>query len=245
MSLARKPVYAQRRFVVAPYSPDQDGRLHPARPKRCWSDGEASCRVSFHKWRPRKCGVGHPLACFRCSVHHCFFPVYPPGWSPYGRRTLVHVTPTGEDVMGLSVDVSSWGDSAFGASVDASRRWLWPLSFRGFREFELRYGHRPYGVRRTQMRHVEGVLRLFALFPDQESERPAVAAWQGIDLTLLAQAASRPRDGPPLVVGGAQGVAILSAIGRPRRGILPGMNRLGVAREYWGAIVTPIFGYRR
>lgn len=169
-----------------------------------------------------------------------FFSVYPPGWTPYGRRILLHVTPAGEEVSGLPASTSSWLDSAFGASVDASRWRLWPLSLGGSNDFAQQYGHHPYGVRRTQRRHVEGVLRLFSLLPGQEGEHPALAAWQDIDLSVLTQASSRPRDGPPLVVGGARGVAILSAIGRPRRQVLPGLIRIGVLREYWGPIVTPI-----
>ena len=56
----------------------------------------------------------------------------------------------------------------------------------------------------------------------------------GIDLADIAQAAGRVRDGPELVAEGEKGAAILSALGRPNRLLLPGIIRLGVDRKYWG-----------
>ena len=235
MSLARKPVFALRRVVTAPYFIDARGRLRPKRPQRCSRlDCEDSCRMSFHRWRTRKYGLAHPLACFICSEHDCSFTVYPPGWLPFGRRPIVHVTASGFDIAGLDIGVEAWGETAFGAAVDAGAKRLWPITAGGSKEWEERYGSCPYGVRRTQARHVNGILMLMALSTDLARERPKVTAVLDFDLSAIAVAATRPRDGPPLVACGAKGAELLSAAGRPCRRLLPGFVRLGADLQYWG-----------
>ena len=235
MSLARKPAYALRRVVTAAYFFDRIGRLRPERPKRCARlDGGGECRISFHRWRLRKCGVEHALACFICLKHACSFTVYPPGWLPFGRRPLVHVTASGFEVGGLGDGAEAWRETVFGGAVDASAKRLWPLTASGSKEWEDRHGREPYGVRRTQARHVKGVLGLLALTVELARERPTVAAVLEFDLSRIAVCAARPRDGPPLVACGAKGAELLSAVGRPRRRMLSGFVRLGADRQYWG-----------
>lgn len=235
MSLAPKPAYALRRVVAAAYFIDPHGRLRPRRPRRCARlDCEGDCRISFHRWRTRKCGVEHPLACFICLEHDCSFTVYPPGWLPFGRRPIVEVTASGFDVGGLEKGVEAWSETAFGAAVDAGVKRLWPVTAGGSKEWEKRYSRKPYGVRRTQARHVKGVLELMALSAELALERPTVAAALDFDLSRIAACAARPRDGPPLVACGAKGAELLSAAGRPRRRLLSGFVRLGADRQYWG-----------
>jgi hypothetical protein len=235
MSLARKPAYAQRRVVTAPYFFDLHGRLRPKRPKGCSRlDCASVCRIAFHRWRTRKYGVEHPLACFICREHDCSFTVYPPGWLPFGRRPVVCVTASGFDIGGLEDSVEAWADTAFGAAVDAGAKRLWPVTAGGCKEWEERYGREAYGVRRTQARHVAGVLMFMALSAELALERPKVAAVLDFDLSTIAVCAARPRDGPPLVACGAKGAELLSAVGRPCRRLLPGFVRLGADRQYWG-----------
>ena len=235
MSLARKPAYALRRVITAAYFIDPQGRLRPMRPTRCARLGcEGDCRISFHRWRNRKCGIEYPLACFICSEHICSFTVYPPGWLPFGRRPIVHVTASGFDVGGLGDGVEAWSETTFGAAVDAAAKRLWPLTAGGSQEWEKQHDRYPYGVRRTQARHVKGVLVLMALSDDLTLERPTVAAVLGFDLSQIAACAAKPRDGPPLVACGAKGAELLSAAGRPRRRVLRGFVRLGADRQYWG-----------
>jgi hypothetical protein len=235
MSLATKSTYVFRRIVVAPYFLGADGLWRPERPTVCSCLlGHGPCQISFHRWRKRKCGPQHAVACFRCIEHGCWFTVYPPGWLPFGRRRMVHVSPDGFDVEDHAPGVESWGETAFGAAIDANASRLWPLSAGDFVAWEDRFGHAPYGVRRTQSRHVDGVLGLFAVHAELSAERARVAALLDLDLSAIVMAAKRSRDGPPLVASGAKGAELLSAAGRPSRRLLPGLIRLGADRQYWG-----------
>lgn len=134
--------------------------------------------------------------------------------------------------------VDAWTETAFGASVDAAARVLWPVSHAESGMWRAEHGRDPYGVARTQRRHIAGVNALLALTPRLESERATVVAVLGVDLADISVAAGRVRDGPEVVVEGEKGAAILSAFGRPSRRLLSGINRLGVDREYWGPPVS-------
>jgi len=172
MSLARKPTYA-----LCASSPSLISSIYTV---VCVRNTQVAARCScvkalsnsLHRWRTRKCGVEHPLACFICAEHDCSFTVYPPGWLPFGRRPVVHVTASGFDVGGLEEGVEAWNETAFGAAVDAGAKRLWPVTAGGSKEWEERYSREPYGVRRTQARHVKGVLVLMALSAELAFERP-------------------------------------------------------------------------
>lgn len=235
MSLAPKPVSARRRVVIARYFADPDGRLRPERPGRCplASEGHV-CRIWRHRCRPRKCGPGHDIAGFLCVEHGCSFTVYPPAWQPYGRRPLVEITPAGLDVLGLEGGNEAWVETTFGAAVDADAKRPWPTAANGNAAWRERVGREPYGVRRTQRRHIAGMLRFFALVDDLVRERPRVAATIAIDLLDIVKAAGHARDGPAVVAKGAKGAELLRTIGAPRRQLLSGFVRLGADRGYWG-----------
>lgn len=235
MSLARKPVYSSRPFLTAPYLVGGAGILRPARPSRCpVGPSTCTCVVAWHGWRRRKCGPGYPLAMGRCTVHDCAFTIYPLGWSPFTRRRVVVVSPGGFDIAGQDAGLEAWTETVFGASADASSGCRWPNSGADVVAWRLRYGREPYGVARTQRRHIEGVCVLFALTPKLQNRQTGVVAAIGINLSDIAQTAGRVRDGPALVAEGEKGAAILRTLGAPCRRLLPGINRLGVDREYWG-----------
>jgi len=235
MSLTRKPIYAQRRVVTAEYLADHLGRLRPQRPSRCCIalPGD-NCRIKWNGYRVRKCGVGYPLAMAYCRPHRDAFTVYPPGWTPFLRRIIVHVSPAGFDVAPSGAGLDDWSDTACGAAVDASKSELWPQSGSGVQAWRLKYKRDPYGVARTQRRHIAGINLLFAVSTSNLNEQAAVVAAIGVDLSAIVQAAGRVRDGPSLVAEGSKGADILRSLGRPSRRLLPGITRLGISREYWG-----------
>ncbi len=236
MSFAPKPVYSARRVVSVPYFVDPDGDgMRPDIPTQCPSgEDDVACRLHRHRSRRRKCGLRHKLAGFRCLVHDCTFTAYPPSWKPFGRRPIAEVAPDGSDVDGLEPGVEAWRDTAFGAAVDAAAQRPWPLTAGGIIKWRERFGVEPYGVRRTQLRHLEGSRRLFALDPDQTTEHPRVASTIQADLTDIVSASHRVRDGPGMVACGEGIVGLLSTLGHPGRRMLTGFDRLGVARGYWG-----------
>jgi len=140
----------------------------------------------------------------------------------------------GFDVAPSGAGLDDWSDTACGAAVDASKSELWPQSGSGVQAWRLKYKRDPYGVARTQRRHIAGINLLFAVSTSNLNEQAAVVAAIGVDLSAIVQAAGRVRDGPSLVAEGSKGADILRSLGRPSRRLLPGITRLGISREYWG-----------
>lgn len=235
MSLARKPIYAAHLVVTVPYLVDRLGRLRPQRPSRCTAPlAGVECVIVWHGERVRKCGPAYPLAMARCRTHGIAFTLYPPGWLPFGRRIVLAVAPSGLIIDDPGPGLDAWSETCFGATVEASQCLVWPASSGGARAWQMRHGHAPYGVRRTQLRHIAGANTLFGLSSALTSERPTVVAATGLNMSDIVQAAGRVRDGPLLVTEGMKGADILRALGPPNRRLLPGFVRLGIDREYWG-----------
>lgn len=243
MSLARKIFYSSRRFVTAPYLENGEGSLRPERPSHCpLAVGVGACSVSWYGWRQRKCGPGYPLAKGHCSVHKSVFTIYPVGWSPFGRRSVLAISRAGFDITGHADGLDAWTATAFGASSDAAMSRVWPESRAGIGSWRIQHGRDPYGVARTQRRHIAGVNVLMALTSELAGEQAAVVAAIGLNLSDIIQASGRVRDGPFWEAEGKKGAAILSILGTPRRHLLSGINRLGVDRKYWG---PPISGHHQ
>lgn len=235
MSLYFKPIYSKRRFVVGAYIKGMDGILRPSRPERCTSDdANDQCLIKFNGFRPRKTGTGHPIALNRCSTHKKSFGIYPHGCAPYSRRKNVEVSPGGFDIEGNFPDLTSWTDTSFGAAVDASELRIWPETWSEATNWRRKYGSEPYGVAKTQRRHIYGINNLFALTPDKLESQAKVVAVLGVDLSLIVQASGRVRDGPKIVAEGCKGAAVLRALGKSSRRLLPGITQLGFDCEYWG-----------
>jgi hypothetical protein len=235
MSLAYKLIYSQRPLVTSPYLKGKDATLRPLRPIRCSSEfaGE-DCQIKFNGSRPRKCGIGHPLVLARCKVHKVTFTVYPPGWTPFSRRINADVSLAGFDIEGGVEGLESWTHTSFGAAVDAEASRIWPASSSGIKKWSLKHGIEPYGVAKTQRRHIAGINSLFALSTHNSEDQAKVVATLGVNLSVLAQESGRVRDGPEIVAEGSKGAAVLSALGKSSRRLLPGITRLGFDRGYWG-----------
>jgi hypothetical protein len=152
------------------------------------------------------------------------------------RRIIVEVAPSGFDIEDKTNAIESWTQTSFGAAVDASAARVWPQSSApsGKAAWAQKYGWEPYGVAKTQRRHIAGINSLFGISANRLEDQSKVVAAIGVDLTVLVQAAGHPRDGPKMVAEGSKGVAVLRALGRSRRRLLPGITRLGFEREFWG-----------
>jgi hypothetical protein len=102
------------------------------------------------------------------------------------------------------------------------------------REYVRIHGSEPYGVARTQRRHISGANELFALSTELVNSRSRVVTITGVGMADLVSATTRARDGPDIVAQGAMSKEILQALGAPSRAVFTGISRLGVDREYWG-----------
>ena len=83
------------------YRPGETGRLEPDLPKTCpvHPKSEDDYHVWLDHYRPRKTGPCHPLAVCRCSLCRSAFTLYPPGFVPYGRRSIVAVASDGSPLV--------------------------------------------------------------------------------------------------------------------------------------------------
>ena len=134
-------------------------------PGQCpWRSGDADCVVSIHSLRERKTGPTHPLAVCRCLTHDIAFTVYPPGFVPFARRTLLSGEPaTGPSFSEVAADAAA-GDAWPRTAPGGSERW-WP----------------------TQIRLVERLFHAVGGGADHR-DREAIAVATGASLTLLTAA---------------------------------------------------------
>ena len=147
-----------RPFVVADYD---DGRLLDL-PQLCpYAETVDDCDVACHSHRPRKTGPSHPLAVLHCHRHDVSFSVYPPGFTPHGRRRIDQSTDDDTDPSLLEVCANA---------ADGP----WP-----------RGGGRPPGVWSTQVRLIDRAAEMTGMSTDH-TVRDAWAAATGVALTHLA-----------------------------------------------------------
>lgn len=228
--------------------------LRPKKPQHCIScvDFGRICRIRIKAWRQRKVGIEHPLMVFRCRDHGICFTAYPQGWTQYGRRPLVDVSPDGWDLDETgddsdkssdgdtsNRDVVTWQGTAFGAALDAACGKKWPqTSCEALRFIEPK----PYGVFATQIRHIAGVVRLFRLDAESDDKaRELVCARLPVSQRALVVSASRVRDGPTegrWQREGREGWATTQKLRPPRRW-LKHLLALGAVLGFWG---SPVYG---
>lgn len=162
-------------FVQVAYGVGPSGTLMadvpPFCPGHCRADG---CQVKRHSLRERGQGPVHALVVARCAVHERSFTLYPPGWAPYGRRPLCHVTPAGSPVRS-----DNSASTLFGAVEDAANGVLW-----------RRAGAAPHeAVQRTQGRHIELARVLLGVGTSVSARvREALATALGVPLLALHEA---------------------------------------------------------
>jgi len=268
MSLAFKAVFSKRPIYTAPYF-FVGAELRPRRPKICifFTAGGPDCKITNKGKRDRKIGLEHPLILFGCCTHVVFFPVYPLGWVHYGRRPLVELGPDGSEIdrdadfaepdaeieddgAGAGVETSTdsgaeagaeagewWRDTAFGAAIDAKNGLQWPLTALGI---VTAPEPKPYGVFKTQRRHIAGILRLFRIDAESNDKaRERVVARLPVGISSLNTSAARVRDGPREELwqrDGGEGTAITKKLTPPKRW-LKNILELGAAVNFWGSPV--------
>jgi hypothetical protein len=132
-------------------------------PGQCpWRSADADCVISVHSLRERKSGPTHPLAICRCLTHDIAFTVYPPGFVPYARRTLLGGEP-------------STAPSFREVAADAAAGQAWPRAA-------------PGGSDRWWSTQIRVVERLFHAVGGRPDHHEAIAVAIGASLTLLTAA---------------------------------------------------------
>lgn len=234
MSLSLKPIAGKRPFVMVVYRADDLGVPRPIRPAQCpyAQDGACQCRLRTLRWRSRVFGPGFLLCVLECLDHARSFTLYPFGWPPYARKPIAALDHAGRCVV-PERDEGLWAETVFAAAIAAGSGELWPDTVTLGPSLPSDDAWAA-ACRKTQRRHVAGVMRLFALDACATSkEREHVALTLALELTLLQSATGRIRDGPRLAVRGEEGATVLTQL-LPTASTVVGLLRLGTARGFWG-----------
>jgi hypothetical protein len=152
---------ARRHLVVTPYETDGVNKMVPQIPDTCplgVKDGRP-CRLFLDHWRSRKTGPCFPLNVLRCRTHEIAFTLYPPGYTPWGRKKWAPVAPDGT-VVACEEGASRFQDTYFEAALVAAEGIVWA------REKEVEEDFRnPSFI--TQQCRLDRALRLLGLKGDR------------------------------------------------------------------------------
>jgi hypothetical protein len=199
---------ARRHLVVTPYETDGENKMVPQIPDTCplgVKDGRP-CRLFLDHWRSRKTGPCFPLNVFRCRTHEIAFTLYPPGYTPWGRKKWAPVAPDGT-VVTCEEGASRFQDTYFEAALVAAEGIVWA------REKEVEEDFRnPSFI--TQQCRLDRALRLLGLKGDR-AWREAFAQTLSIPGQRLHEAAQTLTKWP----------SNLSALGRAVRDVLSEIPR--------------------
>jgi hypothetical protein len=178
----------RRPFLVTPYVADAAGRLRPEMPACCplgADESESGCALAVHHERFRKTGPFHFLTVVRCRTHGASFTLYPPGYAPYRRQSLLRLSPDGVQLEGdaaTSGERRDFAGTLFEAAFDARDARAWARDAEGFA------ADRWWG---TQGRHLRLAARLLGVGWDlAERVREAIAAVLSIDALSLRERSS-------------------------------------------------------
>lgn len=215
-----------------PYAATDDGRLRPGKPDRCPSAATATgdCQIHIERWRKRKCGPKFFLYGMICLTHEKRFTIYPPGWTPYGRKPLAPLDHLGRP-LNEPLAKQCWQETLFDAVLDAERAERWPE--------EVTLGPSATTTpqvhcMKTQCRQIAGAMRLFALDQRAEGkEREVVSRELQLDLAVLHEESGRIRDGPNMTTRGKAGARILAKLPVINHTV-SGLLALGKSQSFWG-----------
>jgi len=119
------------------------------------------CRLKISHLRIRKTGPEFSLFVLVCKEHNIGFTLYPPGYYPYSRHTLVPVSPDGS-LLVKQRDSHRFSGTLFDAPLDAAVGNIW---LQESTENSLA----PRLV--TQNRHMERIARLFGIGEESEPQQ--------------------------------------------------------------------------
>ncbi len=146
-------------FITSPYYADNQGRLAPDPPCLCplQIHDKRPCEIIRHYFRDRQTGPCFPLLVLKCLTHKIGFTIYPPGYTPHGRKLLAPVAPDGCYPTTEKSGALRFEDTIFDAALDAANRVFWP--------YESLEG---YDVSRriTQKRHLDRAALILGVHPE-------------------------------------------------------------------------------
>jgi hypothetical protein len=241
VSLSIKQVFGRRPFISLPYTPDDHGRLRPGKVALCpaaMADSpDVTCRIQIERWRHRIHGPGFLLCGMRCCNHCISFSVYPPGWTPYGRKSLAPVDHLGRIIV-AEMEASPWRETLFDAVFDAAAGVFWSEEVNSLGPSVPESAtSATVHCRQTQRRHIKGAMRLFGLdVASTTRDRETVSRELRLNLAILHEGSVRIRDGPTMAAWGREGARVLSELPAMNSSI-SGLLVLGEGRGLWGPML--------
>ena len=218
---------ARRHLVVTPYEADGENKMAPQIPETCplgVKDGRP-CRLFFDHRRSRKTGPCFPLTVLRCRTHEIAFTLYPPGYTPWGRKRWAPVAPDGT-LLTCEESASRFQDTYFEAALVAAQGIVWA------REKELEEDFRNPSFA-TQRCHLGRALRLLGI-KGTPAWREAFAQTLCIPGQRLHEAAQALTKQPSnLSVLGRAVRDVLSKIPRLLGGLFERLAACGAAVGLW------------
>ena len=142
------PARQSRPFICTPYIRGPDERLAAKMPDRCparaCGDGVTGvCDLRTDHHRERKTGPRHPLAVVHCRTHDAAFTLYPPGYAPYRRQSVLRLSHEGSPIVrekGRDAERADFDGTLFESALDARDGVAWAReSFEGALEAPGRY----------------------------------------------------------------------------------------------------------
>ncbi len=145
-------------FITSPYYADSQGKFTPNSPDFCPFQirDKRPCKILRSYFRDRKTGPCFPLLVLKCETHEIGFTIYPPGYTPYGRKLLAPVANDGYPTTEKSGPLRFEG-TYFDAALDAAKLDLWP-----YQSLEGSAVSR----RITQKRHLDRAALILGVHPE-------------------------------------------------------------------------------
>jgi hypothetical protein len=214
---------ARRHFVVTPYEQDGD-QLLPQLPDTCpveAKDGQP-CRLYRDHFRARKTGPPFALCVMRCRTHEIGFTLYPPGYTPWGRKPWV-----ADERLVTVDDDAAWlrNNTYFEAALDAAQRIVWPREKTRDADFGI-----PSDL--TQACHLSRAIRLLGI-NQTPSRREIFASLFDIPGQVLHDAARLIDQPPNLADLGRSVCTVLEAIPSTFTGVFESLAICGAAVGLW------------
>ncbi len=150
-----------------PYAANKEGLIVPELPTSCPCCTNELCEIGVDHQRERKTGPGFPLYVMRCKTHALGFTLYPYGYYPYSRHTLVPVDIEGNQLTKSDANSSLLIGTLFEAAEDAADGIQWQI---GSNEGSLQPRYL------TQLRHIQRAAILLGIDPDTGEYRREEAA---------------------------------------------------------------------
>lgn len=184
-------------------------------PSRCprAGDDDLVCVVVVKEWCQRKCGPGYAMLACLCYAHGGFR-VYPLGWRPYGRASLLDDGASHLAAIRGGAGTPPWSEFARGGRT----------------------------TRRTQRRWTAMWCKIFGVEPTlSDSDRMRAACTLGLTTVMLQDGANRIRAGPTSKAGRARVIMDVLHHLHPV-GLLHRLLRRGFECREWGKPIFEVRG---